>query len=206
MVERDFLELGPELDDEAVSASVKAAARVIEGILSLGVGPVGLDALAEFLELEISIVALAIEHLATDLIELDRATRVIKVANGYVLKTAPDLAGILGRYLSEDQSPTLSAAAMEALAVVAYLQPVSRAQVSEIRGVSSDGVMRLLVDRGLIAGDRRRAKTGEPILFTTTELFLERFGLEELAALPALADFVPSAELVEALEESRRNR
>ncbi|MCL5052340.1 SMC-Scp complex subunit ScpB [Ferrimicrobium acidiphilum] len=181
-------------------------ARTIEGLLSLGIGPIGLTELAEFLELEVSYVEEAIDFLATDLVEHDRATRVVKVANGYALKTAPDLAGVLGRFLSEDQSPTLSAAAMEALAVVAYLQPVSRAQVSEIRGVSSDGVIRLLVDRGLIEGDRRRGRIGEPILFRTTQLFLERFGLDDLTNLPALADFVPSGELVEVLEESRRNR
>ncbi len=181
-------------------------ARTIEGLLSLGIGPIGLTELAEFLELEVSYVEVAIDFLATDLVEHDRATRVVKVANGYALKTAPDLAGVLGRFLSEDQSPTLSAAAMEALAVVAYLQPVSRAQVSEIRGVSSDGVIRLLVDRGLIEGDRRRGRIGEPILFRTTQLFLERFGLDDLTNLPALADFVPSGELVEVLEESRRNR
>ncbi|WP_276943245.1 SMC-Scp complex subunit ScpB [Ferrimicrobium acidiphilum] len=192
--------------DSGEVVALATVARTIEGLLSLGIGPIGLTELAEFLELEVSYVEEAIDFLATDLVEHDRATRVVKVANGYALKTAPDLAGVLGRFLSEDQSPTLSAAAMEALAVVAYLQPVSRAQVSEIRGVSSDGVIRLLVDRGLIEGDRRRGRIGEPILFRTTQLFLERFGLDDLTNLPALADFVPSGELVEVLEESRRNR
>ncbi|WP_052566228.1 SMC-Scp complex subunit ScpB [Ferrimicrobium acidiphilum] len=192
--------------DSGEVVALATVARTIEGLLSLGIGPIGLTELAEFLELEVSYVEEAIDSLATDLVEHDRATRVVKVANGYALKTAPDLAGVLGRFLSEDQSPTLSAAAMEALAVVAYLQPVSRAQVSEIRGVSSDGVIRLLVDRGLIEGDRRRGRIGEPILFRTTQLFLERFGLDDLTNLPALADFVPSGELVEVLEESRRNR
>jgi segregation and condensation protein B len=192
-----------DVDRVVVLATV---ARTIEGLLSLGIGPIGLTELAEFLELEMTYVEAALDYLAADLVENDRATRLVKVADGYALKTAPDLAGVLGRFLSEDQSPTLSAAAMEALAVVAYLQPVSRAQVSEIRGVSSDGVIRLLVDRGLIEGDRRRGRIGEPILFRTTQLFLERFGLDNLASLPALADFVPSGELVEVLEESRRNR
>jgi segregation and condensation protein B len=192
--------------DAGEVVALATVARTIEGLLSLGIGPIGLTELAEFLELEVSYVEEALDCLATDLVEHDRATRVVKVANGYALKTAPDLAGVLGRFLSEDQSPTLSAAAMEALAVVAYLQPVSRAQVSEIRGVSSDGVIRLLVDRGLIEGDRRRGRIGEPILFRTTQLFLERFGLDNLTNLPALADFVPSGELVEVLEESRRNR
>ncbi len=175
-------------------------------MLSLGVGPITLTELAEFLSLEEVQAELALDYLARDLVDHDRATRLVKVADGYVLKTAPDLAAVLGRFLSEEQSPTLSGAAMEALAVVAYLQPVSRAQVSEIRGVSSDGVIRLLIDRGLIEGDRRRGRVGEPILFQTTQLFLERFGLENLASLPALADFVPSAELVEVLEESRRRQ
>ncbi len=193
-------------EEEGHAPSIRATARTIEGLLSLGVGPIEVDELAEFLVLDEIFVEAAVNFLAEELVRLDRATRLVKVANGYALKTAPDLAKVLGRYLSEDQSPTLSGAAMEALAVVAYLQPVSHAQVSEIRGVSSDGVIRLLVDRGLIEGDRRRGRSGEPIMFTTTPLFLERFGLASLAELPALADFVPSAELVEVLEESRRSR
>ncbi len=191
---------------DAAEVVLPVVARTIEGLLSLGVGPITLSELADFLELEKSQVERALDYLERDLVAHDRATRLVKVADGYVLKTAPDLAVVLGRFLSEEQSPALSGAAMEALAVVAYLQPVSRAQVSEIRGVSSDGVIRLLIDRGFIEGDRRRGRVGEPILFQTTQLFLERFGLENLASLPALADFVPSAELVEVLEESRRNR
>ncbi|MGC9155167.1 MAG: SMC-Scp complex subunit ScpB [Ferrimicrobium sp.] len=191
---------------DAAEVVLPVVARTIEGLLSLGVGPITLAELADFLELEKSQVERALDYLERDLVAHDRATRLVKVADGYVLKTAPDLAVVLGRFLSEEQSPALSGAAMEALAVVAYLQPVSRAQVSEIRGVSSDGVIRLLIDRGFIEGDRRRGRVGEPILFQTTQLFLERFGLENLASLPALADFVPSAELVEVLEESRRNR
>ena len=92
------------------------------------------------------------------------------------------------------------AAALETLAIVAYRQPVSRAQVAAIRGVNADGVMRTLQQRGYVEEVGRDPGPGQAVLYGTTDLFLEKLGLDSPADLPALADFVPGAEVVEALE------
>jgi len=181
-------------------------ARALEGLLALGLGPVTVQEMAATLEVDAGTVSEALALLGEELEQQDRAVRLVEVAGGWVLRTAEDLTWLVARHLGADDAPGLSAAAMEALAVVAYLQPVSRGQVAEIRGVNSDGVMRLLAERGLIRGDRRRGTPGDPVRFVTTELFLERFGLASLAELPPLSEFVPSAEMVEQMEAELRNR
>ena len=93
---------------------------------------------------------------------------------------------------------------VEALAVVAYRQPVSRGQVGEIRGVDSDHALRTLERRGLIREIGRAPGPGQAALFATTEQFLEKLGLNSVAELPPLADHVPPAEVVDVLEEPLR--
>jgi len=189
-----------------VSSALARYARALEGLLALGLGPVTLEEMAATLEVDTGTVKEALGLLGAELERQDRAMRLVEVAGGWVLRTAEDLTWLVARHLGTQDSPGLSAAAMEALAVVAYLQPVSRGQVSEIRGVNSDGVIRLLAERGLIRGDRRRGSPGDPVRFVTTELFLERFGLASLSELPPLSEFVPSAEMVEQMEAELRNR
>ena len=98
----------------------------------------------------------------------------------------------------------MTAAALETLAIVAYKQPISRAQVSSIRGVDADGVMRTLQQRGYIDEKSRDSGPGNAFLFGTSQEFLERMGIDRLADLPPLGDFVPGAEVVEALERGLR--
>ncbi len=104
----------------------------------------------------------------------------------------------------EGQSARLSAAALETLAIVAYKQPISRAQIAAIRGVNVDGVVRTLESRGYIADVARDPGPGNASLFGTTDLFLERLGLRSLEDLPPIADFMPGADIVEALEAGLR--
>ncbi|MDG2114809.1 MAG: SMC-Scp complex subunit ScpB, partial [Actinomycetota bacterium] len=102
------------------------------------------------------------------------------------------------------QSARLSAAALETLAIVAYKQPISRAQVASIRGVNVDGVVRTLQQRGYINEIGRDAGPGNAVLYGTTRSFLERLGLDHLGELPSLGDFVPDADVVETLELALR--
>jgi hypothetical protein len=104
----------------------------------------------------------------------------------------------------EGQTTKLSAAALETLAIVAYKQPLSRAQVASIRGVSVDGVMRTLQQRGYIAEYGRDDGPGQAILYGTTRLFLEQIGLNDLSELPPLGQFVPNPDIVEQLEQGLR--
>jgi segregation and condensation protein B len=119
------------------------------------------------------------------------------VAGGWRLTTHPDAAPVLERYVLSSRHARLTKAALETLAIVAYKQPVTRHQVSSIRGVNSDGVLRALVDRGLVAEVGREETPGRPVLYGTTADFLERLGLPSLSALPPLAPLLgqpPDAE------------
>jgi segregation and condensation protein B len=113
-----------------------------------------------------------------------------EVAGGWRLYTREECAPVVERFLTDGQEVRLTQAALEALAVVAYRQPVSRARVSAVRGVNCDAVMRTLTLRGLIEEQSTDPETGA-ILYRTTDYFLERLGLASLADLPELAPFLP---------------
>jgi segregation and condensation protein B len=109
------------------------------------------------------------------------------VAGGWRLFTHPDSQASVERFILSSRQARLTKASLETLAIVAYKQPVTRHQVSSIRGVNSDGVLRALTDRGLIEEAGRDEGPGRPLLYGTTPQFLERLGLPSLAALPSLA-------------------
>lgn len=180
------------------------AARAIEAILMVAEEPVEAHLLAQLLEVS----AERVDELCAELVagyEADeRGFTLVRVAGGYRFQSHPDLAPYVERFALEGQSSRLSAAALETLAIVAYKQPISRAQVSAIRGVDVDGVMRTLQHRGYIAETARDPGPGQAVLFGTTDLFLEKLGLYALDDLPALGDFVPDARVVEALEAGLR--
>jgi segregation and condensation protein B len=127
-----------------------------------------------------------------------------KVAGGYRFQSHPDMAPYVERFVLDGQSARLSSAALETLAIVAYKQPISRAQIAAIRGVNVDGVVRTLEQRGYIAEVGKDPGPGNPVLFGTTDKFLERLGLAGLEDLPPIARFVPGPEVVEQLERSLR--
>ena len=116
-----------------------------------------------------------------------------RIAGGYRYQTHPDLAPYVERFANRDVSHRLSTAALETLAIVAYRQPVSRAQISALRGVNVDGVVRLLEQRGYIEAVGRAEGPGQPVLYGTTDLFLERLGLDRIDQLPPVEDFLPGA-------------
>ena len=121
----------------------------------------------------------------------------VRVAGGYRFQSHPDLAPYVERFVLEGQSARLSAAALETLAIVAYKQPVSRAQIAAIRGVNADGVMRTLLQRGYVEETGRDPGPGQAVLYGTTPLFLERLGLDTVDQLPPLGEFVPGPEVME---------
>lgn len=134
----------------------------------------------------------------------NRGFVLVRVAGGYRFQSHPDMAAYVERFVLEGQTARLSAAALETLAIVAYKQPVSRAQVSAIRGVNVDGVMRTLQQRGYVEEVARDPGPGQAVLYGTTRLFLEKLGLDSIDDLPPLGEFVPGAEVVEALEQGLR--
>ena len=127
-----------------------------------------------------------------------------RIAGGYRFQTHPDLAPYVERFANREVSHRLSTAALETLAIVAYRQPVSRAQISALRGVNVDGVVRLLEQRGYIEAVGRAEGPGQPVLYGTTDLFLERLGLRPVEQLPAVEDFLPGPEVARADARGRR--
>jgi segregation and condensation protein B len=174
--------------------------RALEALLLVADEPIPPNLLAQLLEIP----AVRVEELCTELAASYEAAGhgfvLARVGGGYRYQTAADLAPYVERFVLEGQSARLSAAAMETLAIVAYKQPLSRAQVAAIRGVNVDGVMRTLQQRGYIEEVARDPGPGQAVLFGTTRQFLEKLGLDSLDDLPSLGEFVPGADMVEAME------
>ena len=179
-------------------------ARVIEAVVLVAEEPVPPDLLAQLLEIPATRVVALCEELAAGYEAEGRGFQLAMVAGGYRFQTVPECAPWVERFVLEGQPSKLSAAALETLAIVAYKQPVSRAQISAIRGVNVDGVLRTLVGRGYVAEVGRDPGPGQAVLYGTTDQFLDSLGIDSLERLPPLGAFVPDPSLVEALERGLR--
>ena len=175
--------------------------RAVEAVLLVAVEPVPSGLLAELLEEPVERIDEVLDALAQEYTEAGHGFILARIAGGARLQTHPDLAPYVERFANRDVSPRLSTAALETLAIVAYRQPVSRGQISSLRGVNVDGVTRLLEQRGYIAVVGHAEGPGQPALFATTDLFLERLGLDSLAELPPVEDFLPGPEVAGQFEE-----
>ncbi len=180
------------------------AARALEAILLVAQEPVEAAALAQLLELAPERVDALCAELADRCEAEERGFVLAHVAGGWRFQTAADLSPYVERFLLEGTSARLSAAALETLAIVAYKQPVTRGQLSAIRGVNVDASLRTLVAKGHVEEVGKAPTPGTPSLYGTTQRFLEGLGLDRLSDLPALGEFVPPVEVAEALEAGLR--
>jgi segregation and condensation protein B len=178
--------------------------RGIEAVLLCAVEPIPSGLLAELIELPVDRVEVLCTELSDDYEVQRRGFQLVKIAGGYRLQTHPDMAQFVERFASEKVSNRLSSAALETLAVVAYRQPVSRAQIAAIRGVNVDGVVRLLESRGYISPVGQAPGPGQAVLYGTTTAFLEKLGLDTIGQLPPVSDMLPDTEAVGELEETLR--
>ncbi len=178
--------------------------RAIEAVLLAATEPVTPSTLAQLLEVPVGTIETCVGELRAEYERDGRGFVLASVAGGYRFQTHPDLAEYVERFVLEGQHARLSNAALETLAIVAYKQPISRAQISSIRGVNVDGVVRTLLTRGYVEEVGHDPGPGTPALYGTTPLFLERLGLASLDDLPALGDFVPPPDVMEALERGLR--
>ena len=174
-----------------------AFVRQVEALLFLAPEPVALDELADALQAGEETVQEALEELRG---ALDgRGVVLREVAGGWALASHPDAEEAARRLLARPRTPALTPAQAETLAIVAYLQPVSRPEVARIRGVASESATSALTDRGLIE-EAGRSQFGA-VLYRTTPLFLKLFGLESPEQLPDLAQWDPSPEEAAALRD-----
>lgn len=176
----------------------------LEAVLFVTEHPVPAGELAEVLEMPLSRVEELLSELERQLTSREAGLVLKSVAGGWRLYSHPDAYPYLERFSTSATARKLTPAAMEALAVIAYRQPVSRGQISEIRGVDSDSAVRTLERLGLIEEKERLNIPGNPAVYRTTQVFLEKLGLNDLSDLPPLADHVPPAQFVDTLEESLR--
>ena len=183
----------PVLDDPAQLISA------VEAILFVVDAPLTVTALASALRRPVPAIEEAIVALRRSYDERDAGIELRDSAGGVRIYTRPAHARHVERFLQDGQRSRLSQAALETLAVIAYRQPVTRSRVSAIRGVNVDGVVRTLLTRGLIVEVGTDPESGAG-LFRTSELFLERMGMQSLEELPSLAPLLPDLEGLETEE------
>lgn len=173
--------------------------RTVEALLFLSAEPVDAGSLADATGAELHEVVSALERLREHC-EFERRGLVLReLAGGYALCTHPDCEPAARRLLARPRTPPLTPAQAETLAIVAYLQPVSRPEIARIRGVGAESAVSTLLERGVLE-EGGRSRFGA-VLYRTSELFLRLFGLRSLDELPALDAFEPPPELQEELRE-----
>ena len=172
------------LNDETLKA-------LIEAIIYVAPEPVSLDAILKVLEgEERERVKAKLEELTVDFQQAQHGIQVRQVAAGYKFSSKPEHHEVLRKFVKSLKPPIrLSRPALETLAVIAYKQPVTAPEISEIRGVEAAGVLGTLLDRKLITTAGRKQVIGRPILYKTSKQFLLRFGLNELSELPSMEEF-----------------
>jgi segregation and condensation protein B len=159
---------------------------LLESLLFVADEPVAVNQLAKVLEVGVKSIEEALEGLKAEYSQ--RGLRIQRKGERVQIVTAPEAAPYIERFLGLQLSGKLSTAALETLAIIAYQQPVTRAQIEAVRGVNCDGVLRTLTRKGLIEEIGRLEQAGRPILYGTTFEFLQYFGLQDLAELPPLED------------------
>ncbi|NJM05913.1 SMC-Scp complex subunit ScpB [Candidatus Gracilibacteria bacterium] len=165
-------------------ASPPSSILLVESLLFVAAEPVAVSHLARVLELPADTVEAALSDLQTAY--GGRGIRLQRQGDRVQLVSAPEAAASIARFLGVQANTRLSTAALEVLAIIAYRQPLTRSQIEGIRGVDSSGIVRQLLARDLIAEAGRLEAVGRPILYVTTPLFLQQFGLTALSELPAI--------------------
>lgn len=177
---------------------------IIEALLFIAPGPVTPNQIATVLAVSINKVEAAISELET-LYKADSGKRGLRIRyhQGRIqLTTAPEASLAIEKYLGLEATTRLSHAALEALAIIAYTEPVTRPQIDAIRGVNSDGVLKNLLSKGLIEEVGRADAPGRPFLYTTTTDFLGHFGISTLSELPPLDEAPESNDDIHTSEDT----
>jgi len=177
---------------------------ILEAILFVAERPVPASEMAEVTERPLDEIDQELVAMAADYEERAGGFVLSQVGGGWRLFSHPQARPYLEKFAASPTATRLSQAALETLSVVAYRQPVTRGQVSEIRGVDSERSLQTLERLGMVSEIGTAPGPGSPILYGTTELFVEKLGVDDLSELPPLADHVPPPSVVDALERPFR--
>lgn len=164
--------------------------KIVEAALFVSSGSVPMDDLAKFVQIPTAELSALIVEMNAEYAER-HGLHIIEHKRRIQLVTSPEMAVPLEEFLGIEITTTLSRAALEALAIIAYKQPITRPQIEEVRGVNSDGVVRNLLSKGLVQETGRAETLGKPVLYGTTEDFLHYFGLQSLDELPDVENELP---------------
>jgi segregation and condensation protein B len=178
----------------AVEPTADGRLRALEAVLFVADEPLSAAVLGPLVEIDRRSVERLLEELAERYVRTGAGLTLRRVAGGWRLYTHPDAAPVVERFVLSSRHARLTRAALETMAIVAYKQPVTRHQVAAIRGVDSEGVLKALVERGLLAEVGREEGPGRPVLYGTTPEFLERLGLDSVGDLPSLAPLLGSGD------------
>lgn len=160
----------------------------LEAVLLASDKPVPMAQLAKALDVERKVLGQTLEELAQEYDQQARGFRLVEIAEGWQLATRPQFANAIRKMNRTKAANRLTRPGLETLAIVAYRQPMTKAEVEAIRGVSSDGVINSLLERRMIRTVGRKDVVGRPLLYGTTREFLQAFGLKDLAELPKLTE------------------
>ena len=173
----------------------------IEALLFVSDEPVNAVVLAKMFDENVEEIEAALDELKQRLDESQSGIQLREVAGGWRLYTHPAFHELIQKYVLSWDTRKMSAAALEVLAIVAYLQPVTRNQISAIRGVTSDSPLNTLIERGYVREAGVVDAPGQPILYATTRSFLEKFGLRSTSDLPDLEEFAPDEKTARLIRE-----
>jgi len=162
----------------------------LEVLLFLSGEPISLPSIKDVTELPESEIKRLMDELIAQYKERNTGLLIVEIANGYQMVTNPEYAEWVRKFKNIHMSSRLSLPALETLAIIAYKQPIIRAEIEQLRGVNSDSAIRTLLERRLIKVMGRKEAPGRPFLYGTTKEFLHYFGLKDLTELPTLKDFV----------------
>ncbi len=172
---------------------------IIEALVFASSEPVRLREIAEILGIHEYTVRDLLDDLMSEYSQNQRGIQITQVAGGYQFATNPAYADFIKKMKKTPRHTPLSQAALETLAIIAYKQPVTRAEIEALRGVSVDSSLNTLLERGLIEEKGRKDGPGRPILYATTGNFLKYFGLNDLSELPAIEDWTVAGVAVESI-------
>lgn len=172
----------------------KKVKSILEALFFNNEDPIKMEELVQSIEIERKDIEEALEELIADYNQRAGGLCIVKVAGGYQMCSSPENEPWIKRMFQERGKQKLSIAALETLAIIVYKQPITRMEIEEIRGVNIDGVMKHLLNLGLINHGGRKEVIGRPFLYITTRKFLEYFGLNSLKDLPKVENFITLAE------------
>lgn len=173
--------------EEPDPISMPKPKSILEAILFAASEPISVDQFQAVLpELDKRTIRRELDELRQDYQEMRRSFRLVEIANGYQICTSPQYSEWIQKFYTRQVRVKLTPSALETLAIVAYKQPITRADVAALRGVNSDSVLNSLLEKGLICIAGR--KDGRSLLFSTTDEFLQQFGLKDASELPSLEE------------------